>query len=199
MKHIYNQLLPEDKTLFDKVIWVTVSKELNITKIQQDIAKQVNIADFPESEQERVAVLEDKLGQIRYTLILDDVWKKFSLSKVGIPEPTSSSGSKLVLTSRSSDVCRSIDYKVVKVQPLSNEESMKLFLKHVGHGVEQISSLAQILGDIVQECDGLPLAIVVIARSMKGIYDDREWSYALRELRDHARILLISSKIVNLL
>ncbi|XP_022717393.1 putative disease resistance protein At4g10780 [Durio zibethinus] len=189
MKHIYNQLLKETRALFANVIWVTVSKELNTTKVQQVIANALNIASLPEPEQERerVAVLMEELGKRRYVLILDDVWEKFSLLALGIPQPTSRNGSKLVLTSRSIDVCVSMGYKIVKVQPLSNEESMNLFLEHVGRGVLEVPSLKEILGHIVQECDGLPLAIVVLAGSMKGIYDVHEWRNALRELREHIR------------
>ncbi|XVF18425.1 hypothetical protein REPUB_Repub11eG0020400 [Reevesia pubescens] len=186
MKHIHNQLL-EAEALFDKVIWVTVSKEINITKLQQDIAKAMNIVALPESEQERVAALMDELGKRRYVLILDDVWKHFSLLELGIPKSTSGNGSKLVLTSRSIEVCRSLDCKIVKVHPLSDEESMNLFLEHVGRGVLEVPSLKEILGHVVRECDGLPLAIVVIAGSMKGIDNVHEWRNALRELRDHVR------------
>ncbi|TYJ48211.1 hypothetical protein E1A91_A01G045000v1, partial [Gossypium mustelinum] len=177
MKHIHNQLLEETKALFDKIIWVTVSKELNIPDLQEKLADALNIADLPESEPERVAELMEKLRQRRYVLILDDVWERFSLAEVGIPKPTSSNGSKLVLTSRSIEVCRSMDCKVVKVPPLSHEESMNLFLEHAGHGVLKVPSLKKILGNIVRECAG----------SMKGIYDVAEWRNALRELRDHVR------------
>ncbi|KAK8368493.1 hypothetical protein V6Z12_A01G044600 [Gossypium hirsutum] len=187
MKHIHNQLLEETKALFDKIIWVTVSKELNIPKLQEKLANALNIVDLPKSEPERVAELMEKLGQRRYVLVLDDVWEKFSLAEVGIPKPISSNGSKLVLTSRSIEVCRSMDCKVVKVPPLSHEESMNLFLEHAGHGVLKVPSLKEILGNIVRECGGLPLAIVVIAESMKGIYDVAEWRNALRELQDHVR------------
>ncbi|KAK8312484.1 hypothetical protein V6Z12_D01G045800 [Gossypium hirsutum] len=187
MKHIYNQLSKEIKPLFDVIIWVTVSKELNITKLQQDIANAMNIGALPEVEPKRVSVLMEELRRRKYVLILDDVWEKFSLAEVGILKPTSSNGSKLVLTSRSIDVCRSMDCKIVKVHPLSNEESMNLFLVHTGHGVLKVPCLEQILGDIVRECNGLPLAIAVIAGSMKGIYDIAEWRNAVRELRDHVR------------
>ncbi|TYI96083.1 hypothetical protein E1A91_D01G045200v1 [Gossypium mustelinum] len=64
---------------------------------------------------------------------------------------------------------------------------MNLFLEHAGRGVLKVPSLKEILDDIVRECDGLPLAIAVIAGSMKGIYDVAEWRNALRELRDHVR------------
>ena len=184
MKHIYNQLLKETK---HKVIWVTVSTQLNINKLQQDIATAMDIGALPEPEQERAAVLADELGQRRHVLILDDVWKKFSLLEVGIPKPTLSNGSKLVLTSRLIDVCKSMDCAIVKVQPLSNEESMNLFLEHAGRQVLDFPLLNDSLGGIVEECDGLPLAIIVIAGSMKGIYDVHEWRNALRELREHVR------------
>ncbi|KAK8706359.1 hypothetical protein V6N13_049928 [Hibiscus sabdariffa] len=187
MKHIYYQLLKETKPLFDKIIWVTVSKELNITNLQKNIANNLHIAAFPEPELESVAVLMEELGRRRYVLILDDVWEKFSLLKVGIPKPTSNNGSKLVLTSRSIEVCRSMDCKIVKVPPLSNEESLNLFLEHVGHDVLKVPSLNEILHDIVRECDGLPLAIAVIGGNMKGVYDVAEWRNALRELREHVR------------
>ncbi|KAB2095528.1 hypothetical protein ES319_A01G043900v1 [Gossypium barbadense] len=157
MKHIHNQLLEETKALFDKIIWVTVSKEPNIPDLQEKLADALNIADLPESEPERVAELMEKLRQRRYVLILDDVWERFSLAEVGIPKPTSSNGSKLVLTSRSIEVCRSMDCKVVKVPPLSHEESMNLFLEHAGHGVLKVPSLKKILGNIVRECGGFPL------------------------------------------
>ncbi|PPD68198.1 hypothetical protein GOBAR_DD34925 [Gossypium barbadense] len=92
MKHIYNQLSKEIKPLFDVIIWVTVSKELNITKLQQDIANGMNIGALPEVEPKRVSVLMEELRRRKYVLILDDVWEKFSLAEVGIPKPTSSNG-----------------------------------------------------------------------------------------------------------
>ncbi|KAG8502346.1 hypothetical protein CXB51_000295 [Gossypium anomalum] len=188
MKHIHNQLLEETKSkpLFEKIIWVTVSQDFNITRLQQDIADAMNIEDLPKPEQKRAAVLRNELRQIRHVLILDDVWEGFVLEKVGIPIPIFSNGSRLVLTSRSKVVCRSIGCcEIVEVPPLSNEESMNLFLAHTGHGILKVPSLEEILGDIVGECDGLPLAIAVIAGSMKGIYDVVEWRNALTELGDH--------------
>ncbi|EOY13576.1 LRR and NB-ARC domains-containing disease resistance protein, putative [Theobroma cacao] len=184
MKHINNQLLKVPR--FDKVIWVTVSKELNIVKLQRDIASAMN-EQLPEHELERVEALMEILEEKRYVLILDDVWVRFSLMEVGIPEPSFQNGSKLVLTSRSIEVCTSMGCEVVKVQPLSKVESRNLFLKNVGHGVLNVPTLEPILNCIIDECAGLPLAIVTIAGSMKGVYDAREWRNALEELRQRVR------------
>ncbi|EOY12806.1 LRR and NB-ARC domains-containing disease resistance protein, putative [Theobroma cacao] len=185
MKHINNQLLKEAR--FDKVIWVTVSKELNVVKLQEDIASACDMKDcLPKNELKRATKLMDILKTERYVLILDDVWKRFSLSQVGIPEPTHD-GRKLVITSRSIDVCLSMGCKVFKVQHLSKKESMNLFLKHVGHAVLQHPTLKEIVKLIVDQCGGLPLAIVTIAGSMKGVDDVHEWRNALNELCERVK------------
>ncbi|KAK8673817.1 hypothetical protein V6N13_112128 [Hibiscus sabdariffa] len=129
MKHICNQLLRETKPLFDKIIWVTISKELNITYLQKDIANVVGIGVLPKPKPERVAILIEELGRRKYVLILYDVCEKLSLMNVGIHKPTSNNGSKLVLTSKSIEFC-----KIVQVPPLSDEESMNLFLEFADHG-----------------------------------------------------------------
>ncbi|XWS11093.1 hypothetical protein CRYUN_Cryun38cG0054100 [Craigia yunnanensis] len=180
MKHINNQLLKETDR-FDKVIWVTVSKELNVVKLQEDIARALSQC-LPENELERATELMDILKAKRYVLILDDVWKRFSLLDVGIPEPTLHNGSKLVITSRLIDVCLSMGCEVLKLQPLSEEESLNLFLNQVGRGVLEIPTLKEIVELIVQKCGGLLLAVVTIAGSLKGVDDVREWRNALNEL-----------------
>ncbi|GLU05985.1 hypothetical protein SLE2022_230550 [Rubroshorea leprosula] len=77
--------------------------------------------------------------------------------------------------------------KIVKVQPLLQKESLKLFLDTVGDGVLKVPGLEEILKLIVKECAGLPLAIVVIAGSMRGVDDVNVWENALIELRDRVR------------
>ncbi|XP_022717005.1 LOW QUALITY PROTEIN: probable disease resistance protein At4g27220 [Durio zibethinus] len=185
MKHINNQLLKESEQ-FEKVIWVTISKELNIFQLQEDIADSLK-QSLPKGELERATALKDILEGKRYVLILDDVWKRFSLLDVGIPEPTLGQGKKMVLTSRSIEVCKSMSCKVVKVKPLSKEESMSLFLDHVGHNVLQNKNVGDIVSKIVEQCGGLPLAIVTIAGGMKGVEDLCEWRNALNELCERVK------------
>ncbi|XVF41142.1 hypothetical protein PTKIN_Ptkin01aG0256400 [Pterospermum kingtungense] len=184
MKHINNQLLKE--TRFDQVIWVNVSKELNLVKVQQDIACAMDY-HLPKNELEWPTALVKILETKRFVMILDDVWERFSLLDVGIPSQALMNGSKLVLTSRSFGVCKSMGCKVLKVQPLSEGESLNLFLKHVGPYVLQFPNLEQTVRHIVQQFGGLPLAIVIIAGSMKAIDDDREWRNVLNELCERVK------------
>ncbi|GLT25283.1 hypothetical protein SLA2020_004210 [Shorea laevis] len=186
MKHINNDLLSKGR--FQKVIWVTVSYPLNVLELQKKIALAMG-KTLPEDEEKmmRAAALMDIMGSKSFVLILDDVWEKFSLTDVGMPEPVQNK-SKVVITSRSVEVCNYLDCKIVKVQPLSPQESLNLFLEKVGRDVlQKVSGLEETLKLIVEECDGLPLAIVVIARSMKGEYDIAEWRNALNELSQCVR------------
>ncbi|GLU15317.1 hypothetical protein SLE2022_318170 [Rubroshorea leprosula] len=182
IKNVYNDLQRE--TRFQKVIWVTVSHPLNVSELQKKIAGAMG-ESLQEDEEVmmRAAALMDKMRRVKFVLILDDVWEKFSVKDVGIPKPTVQNGCKVIIPSRSTKVYSYLDCKIVKVQPLSQEESLTLFLNKVGRDVLQISGLEEILKLIVNECAGLPLAIVVIAGSMKVVDDIKVWRNALTELQ----------------
>ncbi|GLT83861.1 hypothetical protein SLE2022_021280 [Rubroshorea leprosula] len=184
MKQIHDELLSESR--FDKVIWVTVSHPLNEVRLQHDIAKGMNKRLVEnEDKQMRDLELKEMMGRVKYVLILDDVWQRFRLEDVGILRPTVENGCKIVITSRKVDVCKSLGCEIVKVSPLSKEESLNLFLHEVGS--DNLQAPEEIWKAMVEECAGLPLAIVVIARSMKGVTDVHEWRHALNELREHVK------------
>ncbi|GKV02135.1 hypothetical protein SLEP1_g14607 [Rubroshorea leprosula] len=183
MKKLHNDLQRE--TRFQKVIWVTVSYPLNVFELQRKVADAMGERLRDDEEvMMRAGALMEIMRRVRFVLILDNVWERFSLSDVGIPEPTVQNGCKVIITSRLTDVCSYLDCKIVKMQPLSQEESLTLFLNKAGHDVLQISGLEKILQLIVKECAGLPLAIVVIAGSMKGVDDIKVWRNAFTELQE---------------
>ncbi|MBA0570782.1 hypothetical protein Golob_004392 [Gossypium lobatum] len=186
MKHIHNDLLKE--RIFYKVIWLTVSKEFDVVKLQDDIASALNLKkdlDKAGDKLKRAAFLSEMLKKAgKHILILDDVWDKISLEEVGIPEPTSGNGCKMVLTTRSEQVCKYIDCKVIIVKPLSEEEALILFLNKVGPNIVQSPTLMPTLRLVVKECAGLPLTIVVVAGTLKGENEPRIWKNALKELKE---------------
>ncbi|TYI84792.1 hypothetical protein E1A91_D05G391400v1 [Gossypium mustelinum] len=184
MKHIHNDLLKEQQ--FERVIWVTISKEFDIVKLQDDIANALNGYMPKEGNKvRRAAILSELLKKVgKHVLILDDVWDNVSLEEVGIPEPSSSNGCKLVLTTRVEQVCKYMECKVIKVKPLSKEEALTLFLNKVGPNILQSPTLMPTLRLVVKECAGLPLTIVVIAGTLKGEDDPRIWKNALKDLKE---------------
>ena len=123
MKEVNNFLLNESNRS-ESVIWVTVSKEFGLIKLQNDIAcrLKLELSKF-EDEIIRAAKLYTALKDRRYVLILDDLWETFALEKVGIPEPTSANGCKIVLTTRYLDVCLGMGCKDIKLELLSEEEA----------------------------------------------------------------------------
>ncbi|KAI8532568.1 hypothetical protein RHMOL_Rhmol11G0223400 [Rhododendron molle] len=185
MKYIHNQLLKE-KGKFDYVYWVTVSKAFDITKLQSDIANAMNLGNClnDKDETKRASQLHAVLDrQKRYVLILDDVWERFDLESVGIPEPKRSNGCKLVLTTRSLEVCKRMKCTPVKVDLLTEEEALTLFRSIVvGNDTVLAPDVEEIAAKIAEECACLPLAIVTLAGSCRALKGTREWRNALDEL-----------------
>ncbi|XP_057972524.1 probable disease resistance protein At1g61300 [Malania oleifera] len=185
--HIHNQLL-ENSSPFGSVFWVTVSQESSVCILQNEIALKLSV-DFKGEEDEiiRAAMLSKALNaREKFVLILDDIWESYSIEGVGIPINEDSKG-KLIITSRSSEVCQQMCQKIIKIEPLSTEEAWSLFKEKLGpHTVLVDSKVEEIAKSVARECAGLPLAIITVARGMTGVGDIHEWKNALDELKQHA-------------
>ena len=152
--------------------------------LQNKIAQAMNaVISEDGDETTRAGMLSEILGQKgRYALILDDVWENFSLQEVGIPEPTASNGSKLVLTPRSLDVCRHMNCRVITMEPLPEADAWALFLNKVGPNLMSFTVLVPVARSVAEHSAGLPLAIIMVASSMKGEYNLPIWRNTLNEL-----------------
>ncbi|KAL2530114.1 putative disease resistance protein [Forsythia ovata] len=180
--HAHDKLLNEPK-FSGHVYWITVSQDFSIHKLQSDIAQALKL-DFScgSDEKKRAAQLFQtfqKRGS--YILILDDVWKQIDAEKIGIPPRRD--GCKLVITSRLKEVCDRMDcQRIIKVNTLSKQEAWELFLKKLGR-VELHPEVEEICKTMVKRCGGLPLALVTLAGSMRGVTDIHEWRDASEELK----------------
>jgi disease resistance protein RPS2 len=180
LTHIYNQLLQERGT-FPHVHWITVSQDFSVSKLQNLIAKDFHLdLSNEDNERKRAAKLSKALiEKQRWVLILDDLWDCFDYNKVGIPIRVK--GCKLILTTRSFGVCqRMFCQKTIKVEPLSMEEAWALFMKVLGCIPPEVEEIAR---SIASECAGLPLGIITIAGTMRGVDDRCEWRNALEDLK----------------
>nr|ABF81425.1 NBS-LRR type disease resistance protein [Populus trichocarpa] len=169
LTHIYNQLLQEPGT-FPHVHWITVSQDFSVSKLQNLIAEDIHLdLSNEDNERKRAAKLSKALiEKQRWVLILDDLWDCFDYNKVGIPIRVK--GCKLILTTRSFGVCqRMFCQKTIKVEPLSMEEAWALFMKVLGCIPPEVEEIAR---SIASECAGLPLGIITMAGTMRGV-DDR--------------------------
>lgn len=201
MKHIYNRL--NGARLFDIVIWVTVSKELSLERLQIDIAKGIQL-DFLEDDNE---VMRSKklcaafMRRKKFVLILDDMWEAFPMERVGIPEPNQDNGYKVVFTTHDLGVCRCMESHInIKVEVFSDEEAWDLFKDKVG-GDEVLSLDVQgIAKNIVKECGGLPIAIITVGRALRHVFNVKVWENALYELKCSAtEIKAVEDDVIALL
>ncbi|XP_059661543.1 disease resistance protein RFL1-like [Cornus florida] len=186
MSHVQNRLL-EDNSTFKYVYWVTVSRECDIHELQNDIAKEVGIDVSNERDKmKRAARLHRALkDRKKSVLILDDVRKQVSLIEVGIP--TERDVCKLIVTTRSSEVCRRMggrDTNTITMEPLQDEEAEMLFMEKLQPNSPLAPELLSIAKMIVKECGGLPGTIITEAEKLMGIYDINEWRNALNEIQN---------------
>ncbi|KAK4414610.1 Disease resistance protein [Sesamum alatum] len=173
---------------FDIVMWITVSNrypletESELTKVQNLIAKRLKL-ELPEERLEtRTSQLHARLMMEKtFLLILDDVWNPIDLDRLGIPEPCVHRGGRIILTTRSYDVCSQMSDVTLKIEALNEDEAWSLFCKSAGEVAtwKEIEPLAKA---ITKECGGLPLAINVVGASLKRKRMVEVWKDALNAL-----------------
>ncbi|KAL9450763.1 hypothetical protein AB3S75_012489 [Citrus x aurantiifolia] len=167
--------------LFDQVVFVEVSQNQDIRKIQGVIADKLGLKLHEESDEGRAGRLcEGIQAEKKILIVLDNIWENLDLRVVGIPH---GDGCKVLLTARSLNVLsEKMDCRTnFPVGVLNEEEAWSLFKKMAGDYVEG-SELEEVARNVAEECAGLPVSIVTVARALrnKGI---REWKDALEQLR----------------
>ncbi|XP_044476194.1 disease resistance protein SUMM2-like [Mangifera indica] len=168
---------------YDAVTMAVVSQKPSIMKIQGEIADMLGLKSLSiHSELARAGSLWERIKQEkRVLIILDDVWEIIKLGEIGIPFGNDHRGCKILITSRSKDVCIGMDsQRIYTVETLSKQESWELFSKIAGSIVEN-SDINQIAREVTISCGGLPLAIVTTAGALKG-KSIHGWKRAARRL-----------------
>lgn len=181
--HIHNRLL-EEASAPRKLCWVTVSQECDVLKLQQMISECFNLAlREKEDKIKRAAELSHLLKRESTVIILDDLWHTYDPQEVGIPLGVNAC--KLILTTRSLDICRQMQCdELIKLESLPENEAWQLFVKNLGREVAFPPEVESVVKSVAKECAGLPLGIVVVSRSMRGKEEIHEWRSALKELKE---------------
>ncbi|KAL3722206.1 hypothetical protein ACJRO7_034557 [Eucalyptus globulus] len=151
------------------IMFVPVSKKPTLTDIVRKMI-QHNGLDVPEivTEDDAVRCLQQLLiiiGENPVLLVLDDVWtdsqsifEKFVFKKI--------KHYKIVVTSRYE--FPNVDL-VHHLNPLPHEEALELFRRSVTvDGRRLVAPDDELWDKIVKRCKGLPLALTVVAKSLRG-------------------------------
>ncbi|XP_058764079.1 uncharacterized protein LOC131637508 isoform X2 [Vicia villosa] len=174
---------------FTLVIVTTVSSSPNIKKIQDDIAKPLGLKFDNCNDTDRPEKLWNRLtnGE-KILLILDDVWDKLNFEEIGIPSSDNHKGCRVIITTRSQLVCHKLGCnKIIQLNLISKEDAWIMFKKYADLCETTSTQFFLDRGrKIANECKNLPIAIVVIASSLKGkkLQQHREeWDMALKFLK----------------
>ncbi|RVW53428.1 putative disease resistance protein [Vitis vinifera] len=165
MKQVAEQAKQEK--LFTTEVYIDVSWTRDSEKHQQGIAKiQQQIADMLGLEFKR---------------------KDESTRAVELKTRLKETECKVALTSRDLHILNNdMDAeKCFRIQQLTEEEAWSLFNMTIGGSLEKNLELRPIAMKVVEECEGLPIAIVTIAKALKG-GNLTVWKNALEELRASA-------------
>ncbi|KAJ4721773.1 Disease resistance protein [Melia azedarach] len=176
---------PETIKLFDSVIFVEVTQNVDKMKIQKEVAENLGLTVSEEETQStRARKLYQRLeNEKRILIILDNIWAHLDLKEIGIPLADQHKGCKVLLTARSVEVLstKMSSQRNFQVRFLDDEEAWTLFKKMAGEYIEgrEFKSVAT---EVANKCAGLPIVIVTIARALanKELF---VWENALQQLR----------------
>ncbi|XP_058721417.1 putative disease resistance RPP13-like protein 1 [Vicia villosa] len=169
---------------FELKAWVYVSNPFDIFGLTKEILEQFN-----SPTDESLEILQRQLQQTvmgkKYLLVLDDIWKanEKSWEQLLIPFNKGSSGSKMIVTTRSKDDASAMDsVKLVELEQLEESNCWSLFVTHAfqDRNVNEYPDLESIGKMIVDKCGGLPLAVKTMGNLLRKNFSKNEWEKILK-------------------
>ncbi|BAH94162.1 disease resistance protein RGA5-like [Oryza sativa Japonica Group] len=164
-KQVYDKIGQQ----FDCKAFVSVSQRPDIARLLRTIQSKFNIQESSQARevQDIIDDIRYYLGNKRYLIVVDDLWKQEAWNIIHCAFPENSNGSRVIVTTRVEDVacwaCSNHRY-IYKMKALDSDDSKKLFFNRV-FGFEDgcPSQYEKVSAEILKKCGGLPLAIITIA------------------------------------
>ncbi|CAH8391621.1 unnamed protein product [Eruca vesicaria subsp. sativa] len=196
-----NNKFSSSKSSNELLVWVSVSMNITVDKIQDEISKILGLYEEEKWKQktvsEKAIIIYNFMKNKKFFLLLDDIWEKVDLKKIGVPHPTRENRCKLVFTTRSRIVCGSmgVDHQF-EVKLLLEDEAWDLFQKKVGEAtLGRHVDIRRLAKEVAKTCHGLPLALNVIGETMASKTTVREWKQAIGDMSSSSSSSSSSSAI----
>ncbi|KAM7481262.1 hypothetical protein LguiB_005845 [Lonicera macranthoides] len=158
-----------EQYLFDEIGKAELTDKPDIRRIQGYLARSLGLVlKEDDALSARADQVRDRLNykDKRILLIVDNVWRGEDMEQVGIALSNQQMHCKILLTSRSEDVCAGLKFqKMFRIGVLSDQEAWLLFQDIVGH-FAYAPHMYKVAKKIVEECGGLSLAIATIASAL---------------------------------
>ncbi|XP_059654911.1 putative late blight resistance protein homolog R1A-10 [Cornus florida] len=127
------------------------------------------------SDEELGEGLYKSLKGKKYLIIMDDIWELRAWNDIKRHFPNDNIGSRIIFTSRHVDVALALSAKPHHLRFLNFDESWDLLRQKVFEGGSCPQLLIEIGKKIAKKCQGLPLAIVVIAGLLAKKDKTQDW------------------------
>ncbi|KAF8728739.1 hypothetical protein HU200_018016 [Digitaria exilis] len=204
------------KTVFDKLkvrfqgtAFVSVGQNPDINRVFKDILYELDkqnhstIHSMSLGSTQLIQLIQDLPDKKRYLIVIDDIWDTQWWETIRLALDQNCCGSRIITATRNLDVAKKAGNNVYHLDPLSDENSKKLFCTRI-FGLEGTCPQNQpfdVPNKILQKCNGIPLAIITIASLLAGkpreewstVYDSIGFSYKDNgDAKNTARILSFS-------
>ena len=174
-KKVYDHHMMKEN--FDCHAWISVSQSYNMMDLVRSMVKQFCEArkEFPPEgidladKTSLISKAREYLQEKRYVVVFDDVWEIDFWGEIEHALPDNAKGPRILITTRKLDVAnfckKSSHVKVHNLQPLLPNKAWELFCKRAfqfelgGHCPPMLEKSSH---EILEKCEGLPLAIVAI-------------------------------------
>ncbi|KAJ9685230.1 hypothetical protein PVL29_017309 [Vitis rotundifolia] len=180
---------------FDLKAWVCVSTEFLLIKVTKTILEEIDSKTDSDNLNKLQLQLKEKLGNKKFLLVLDDVWNLKPRDEgymehsdcdgwesLRTPLLHAAEGSKIVVTSRDKSVAEAMKTApTYDLGELGSEDSWSLFKKHAfqDRDPNAFLELQPIGRQIVDKCQGLPLAVKALGCLLYSKVEKREWNVVL--------------------
>lgn len=201
----------KEREKFQYHAWVSISQTYSredvlrniITELfngEDNVPPNIRAMDITSLEE----TLKRYLEELKYLIILDDVWTPDAFEDLSRSLVCNGKGSRLIITTRQADVAALASQgHILTVEPLPEDKAWDLFCKKSfpretkHHCPEELRLLSE---EILSKCKGLPLAIVSIGSLLhvrektieewKRINDQLSWEIINNSRLDYLRNVL---------
>lgn len=148
--------------------WLTISQQYQVKEVLIGLLRCVTgptTGIYERSNEELKQTLYQSLKGMKYLIVLDDLWDKQAWNDMKRIFPNDENGSRIILTTRLREVAKfaSPDNQPHCLPRLNPDESWELLFSKIQINEFCPPELEPIGKQIACKCQGLPLAIVVVA------------------------------------
>ncbi|ONI02454.1 hypothetical protein PRUPE_6G199300 [Prunus persica] len=167
------------KSHFECYAWITkIDQRIPHKARKEEVPADINVMSYNELLEILVNYLETK----RYLVVLDDVWDILLWERIRFSFPDKQLGSRVMLTTRREDIASysfGVESHVHKIPSLGKSVAWELFSMKAFSSYHNKSCSPELLPlarELVEKCEGLPLAIVALSGLLSSKKSLTEWS-----------------------